>query len=156
MTGPFMNLSTYYDDQAVLQLPGRRPSARADRDDRRAGSSSTTPCPRACPSSTARSRRRASRSLVFYIYLRFGLALTVETLDKLKELGFVQATQAGFSLGIDDFVIPKEQGRARRQGQKEVQEIEKLYLDGTISARERFNNDRQHLVGRDGRGLGRP
>jgi len=79
-------------------------------------------------------------NLVFYIYLRRGLAETVETLDKLKHLGFAQATQAGFSLGIDDFVIPKNKAELVDKASKKVQDIEKLYLDGTISARERFNN----------------
>ena len=60
-------------------------------------------------------------------------------LDKLKELGFKYATKAGFSLGIDDFVIPKEKAALVDKAQKEVQDIENLYREGTISAGERFN-----------------
>ena len=76
---------------------------------------------------------------MFYIYLRCGLRETVETLDRLKELGFLQATQAGFSLGIDDFVVPKSKSELVEKANKKIREVEKLYLDGTISARERFN-----------------
>ena len=36
---------------------------------------------------------------------------TVEMLDIIKELGFRYATRAGISIGIDDLVIPEEQGR---------------------------------------------
>ncbi len=57
----------------------------------------------------------------------------------MKELGFNYATQAGFSLGIDDFVIPEEKTKLIQKAQNEVQKIENLYQDGTISAGERFN-----------------
>ena len=96
--------------------------------------------PKGMPFINGTFKKKGIENLIFYIYLKYGLALTVETLDKLKELGFIQATQAGFSLGIDDFVIPPTKAELVDKAQKKVQEIEKLYLDGTISARERFNN----------------
>ncbi len=138
-TGAFMNLSTYYDDQAVPNCPVV--TIKKDLIE-------TTPgriifnqaLPAGLPFFNGLIRKKGMESLVFYIYLRCGLAVTVTTLDKLKELGFAQATQAGFSLGIDDFVIPKNKTELVDKAQKRVQEIEKLYLDGTISARERFNN----------------
>jgi DNA-directed RNA polymerase beta' subunit len=33
---------------------------------------------------------------------------TVIMLDKLKELGFREATKSGVSIGIDDMIVPKE------------------------------------------------
>jgi DNA-directed RNA polymerase subunit beta' len=84
-------------------------------------------------------RKKGLENLVFYTYLKVGLQPTVQILDALKELGFTYATQAGFSLGIDDFVIPKEKSTLVDRAQKEVQDIEKLYRDGTISSGERFN-----------------
>ena len=36
-------------------------------------------------------------------------------LDELKELGFLYATKAGISIGVDDMVIPATQGGDRRQ-----------------------------------------
>jgi DNA-directed RNA polymerase subunit beta' len=139
LNGSFMNLSTYYDDQAVLNCPVVTLKREIIE---------TTPgrivfnnaLPKDLPFFNGTIRKKGMESLVFYIYLRRGLAVTVETLDKLKELGFAQATQAGFSLGIDDFVIPKTKASLVEKAQKKVQEIEKLYLEGTISARERFNN----------------
>ncbi|MCX6559361.1 MAG: DNA-directed RNA polymerase subunit beta' [Candidatus Aminicenantes bacterium] len=138
-SGAFMNLATYYDDQAVPTCPVV--SIKRDLIE-------TTPgriifnqaLPAGLPFFNGVFRKKGMESLVFYIYLRCGLAVTVTTLDKLKELGFAQATQAGFSLGIDDFVIPKNKAELVDKAQKRVQEIEKLYLDGTISSRERFNN----------------
>ncbi|MBN1938782.1 MAG: DNA-directed RNA polymerase subunit beta' [Candidatus Aminicenantes bacterium] len=137
-SGPFMNLSTYYDDQAVHTCP----VIQVDK-----GIIETTAgrvifndvLPEGMPFFNGTFRKKGIESLVFYIYLRSGLKITVRTLDKLKELGFLQATQAGFSLGIDDFVVPKNKAELVEKAHKRVREVEKLYLDGTISARERFN-----------------
>jgi DNA-directed RNA polymerase subunit beta' len=136
--GPFMNLSTFYDDQAILQCPVVNLKRELIE---------TTPgriifnaaLPKGVPFINGTFKKKGMENLVFYIYLKSGLPLTVQTLDKLKELGFAQATQAGFSLGIDDFVIPKEKAELVGKAQKEVRDIEKLYLDGTISAGERLN-----------------
>ena len=137
-TGPFMNLSVYYDDQAVPTCPVTQIEK---------GLIETTAgriifnsvLPKGLPFFNGTFRKKGIESLVFYIYLRAGLKSTVQTLDRLKELGFLQATQAGFSLGIDDFVVPKTKGELVEKAFKRVREVEKLYLEGTISARERFN-----------------
>jgi len=135
---PFMNLSTYYDDQAVLTCPvTETPQELIE----------TTPgriifnnlLPERIPFINGMLKKKGLESLVFYTYLRVGLEETIMMLDKMKELGFNYATQAGFSLGIDDFVIPEEKTELIEKAQKEVQRIENLYQDGTISAGERFN-----------------
>jgi DNA-directed RNA polymerase subunit beta' len=136
--GPFMNLATYYDDQAVMTCPIQ---------DFKNELAETTPgriifnnvLPKDFPYINGTFRKKGLENLVFYTYLKVGLSPTVEILDALKELGFTYATRAGFSLGIDDFVIPKEKSFLVEKAQKEVQDIEKLYRDGTISSGERFN-----------------
>jgi DNA-directed RNA polymerase subunit beta' len=136
--GRFMNLATYYDDQAVMTCPVT---------DVQNTLVDTTPgriifnniLPRELPYINGMLRKKGLESLVTYTYLKVGPALTIETLDKLKETGFIQATQAGFSLGIDDFVVPKEKKELVENAQKEVQEVERQYRDGTISSGERFN-----------------
>jgi DNA-directed RNA polymerase subunit beta' len=137
-TGPFMNLATYYDDQAVMTCPVQEIAGELIE---------TTPgriifngvLPKGVPYVNGMVRKKGLENLVFYTYLKVGLGPTVEMLDALKELGFTYATRAGFSLGIDDFVIPKEKSHLVDKAQREVQEIEKLYRDGTISSGERFN-----------------
>jgi DNA-directed RNA polymerase subunit beta' len=136
--GPFMNLATYYDDQAVLTCPVT---------DIQRGLVDTTPgriifnsiLPPEVPFINGMLRKKGIESLVTLTYLRVGLKQTIGILDKMKETGFLYATLAGFSLGIDDFVIPKEKKGLVDRAQKDVQDIEKLYRDGTISAGERFN-----------------
>ena len=137
-TGPFMNLVTYYDDQAVMTCPIQ---------DMKGELIETTPgriifngiLPKGFPYVNGMLRKKGLENLVFYTYLKVGLGPTVEILDAMKGLGFTYATQAGFSLGIDDFVIPKEKAHLVDRAQKDVLDIEKLYRDGTISSGERFN-----------------
>ena len=62
------------------------------------------------------------------------------TLDKLKELGFREATKAGVSIGIDDMIIPKEKETGnRRTPTSRSSEVEKQYRKGVITAGERYN-----------------
>ncbi len=136
--GSVMNLSTYYDDQAVMTCPVTEMDNQLIE---------TTPgriifnsiLPEGIPYINGMLRKKGLESLVFYGYLKVGLEATVQILDRMKELGFNYATYAGFSLGIDDFIIPKEKSELVEKAQNEVQRIEKLYREGTISAGERFN-----------------
>ena len=52
-------------------------------------------------------RKKGLGALVNYCYLRFGLETTVQMLDGVKTLGFLYATKAGISIGIDDLVVPQ-------------------------------------------------
>src|SRR5664280_1044512 len=64
---------------------------------------------------------------------------TVVMLDKLKELGFREATRAGVSIGIDDMIIPKEKDQEIDTAQKQIKEVEKQYRKGVITPGERYN-----------------
>jgi DNA-directed RNA polymerase subunit beta' len=137
-SGPFMNLVSYYDDQAVMNCPVTEMKNELIE---------TTPgrlifnsiLPKGLPFINAVLRKKGLENLVFFAYLKSGLPATVEMLDALKELGFTHATLAGFSLGIDDFVIPKTKYELVDKAYGEVRDIENLYREGTISSGERFN-----------------
>ena len=136
--GPFMNLSTFYDDQAVLTCPVKEIDNTLIE---------TTPgrlifnsiLPDKVPFINGMLKKKGLESLVFYTYLKMGLEPTIKVLDDMKSLGFTYATYAGFSLGIDDFIIPKEKKTLVAKAHKDVQKEENLYKEGVISARERFN-----------------
>ena len=64
---------------------------------------------------------------------------TVETLDKLKELGFTWATKAGISIGIADMIIPNEKQTELTSAYKQIEEVEKQYRRGIITDGERYN-----------------
>ncbi len=84
-------------------------------------------------------RKKGLGALVNYCYLRFGLDTTVQMLDEIKDLGFLYATKAGISIGIDDLVVPSSKPGLVDAAEKEVIEVEKQYQDGAITHGERYN-----------------
>jgi DNA-directed RNA polymerase subunit beta' len=77
--------------------------------------------------------------LIWKCYKICGHEKTVAMLDKLKELGFREATRAGVSIGIDDMIIPKEKSQEIVTAQKQISEVEKQYRKGVITPGERYN-----------------
>jgi DNA-directed RNA polymerase subunit beta' len=77
--------------------------------------------------------------LIWKCYKICGHEKTVTMLDKLKELGFREATKAGVSIGIDDMIIPKEKEAEIDDAQKKIKEVEKQYRKGVITPGERYN-----------------
>ncbi len=59
--------------------------------------------------------------------------------DRLMSLGFKQAAKAGISFGKDDMMIPAEKEGLIAGTKAEVKEFEQQYLDGLITAGERYN-----------------
>ena len=65
--------------------------------------------------------------------------VTVQMLDEVKTLGFLYATRAGISIGIDDMVVPGEKAGLVREAEREVVNVESQYQDGAITHGERYN-----------------
>ena len=84
-------------------------------------------------------KKKGLAQLVQYCYLKFGLQVTVHMLDEVKSLGFLYATRAGISIGIDDMVVPSEKAGLVRDAEKEVVAVESQYQDGAITHGERYN-----------------
>ena len=75
-----------------------------------------------------------------YCYLRFGLETTVAHAGRASSSsGFLYATKAGLSIGIDDMVIPDEKRALVRDAEKQVIDVQQQYLDGAITNGERYN-----------------
>src|SRR5882757_7845575 len=77
--------------------------------------------------------------LIWKCYKFAGHEKTVIMLDKLKELGFREATKSGVSIGIDDMIIPKERDQEIEGAHKQIREVEKQYRKGVITPGERYN-----------------
>ena len=84
-------------------------------------------------------KKKGLGQLVQYCYLKFGLQTTVQMLDEIKNLGFLYATRAGISIGIDDMVVPSEKAGLVKAAEKEVVDVESQYQDGAITHGERYN-----------------
>src|SRR5438309_296699 len=77
--------------------------------------------------------------IIWRCYQVAGPAATVATLDKLKELGFTEATKAGISIGISDMIIPKEKETEVENAYKQIRQVEQQYRKGIITDGERYN-----------------
>jgi len=77
--------------------------------------------------------------LILNTYKTSGNHITVETLDRLKELGFQTAFQAGISIGIDDMIIPDSKKEIVAESRKKITEVEAQFHKGIITDGERYN-----------------
>ncbi len=77
--------------------------------------------------------------VIFRTYQSSGHQATVDTLDRLKELGFLWAMRAGVSIGIADMIIPKEKQEQLDLAHREIEKVEKQYRSGIITDGERYN-----------------
>ncbi len=84
-------------------------------------------------------RKKGLQSLVNYSHIRLGHEMTVKMLDDLKNLGFLYATKAGISIGIDDLVTPPSKPEIVGKAEKDVITVEQQYRDGVITNGERYN-----------------
>ena len=77
--------------------------------------------------------------LIEKIYYHFGDKKTVEALDKIKKLGFHNATISGISLSMEDLLIPRKKDKIISIADEEVIKVEQMYMDGIITNGERYN-----------------
>jgi len=84
-------------------------------------------------------KKKGLTQLVQYCYLRFGLQTTVKMLDEVKNLGFLYATRAGISIGIDDMVGPRLKAKLVEDAQHQVMQVQAQYQEGAITHGERYN-----------------
>jgi DNA-directed RNA polymerase subunit beta' len=76
--------------------------------------------------------------IIWRCYQVAGGKATVTTMDKLKELGFKEATRSGCSIGIVDMVIPEEKPAELKTAYADVETVNKQYRNGVITNGERY------------------
>ena len=84
-------------------------------------------------------KKKGLQSLVNFCHLRLGHDQTVALLDDLKALGFLYATKAGISIGIDDMVTPESKAEIIDSARAEVDKLQQQYEDATMTNLERQN-----------------
>src|SRR5512136_1163060 len=137
-SGPLIDLTAQNDDQAVMRADVREVSNEfINTTVGRLIFNSIRP--EGMPFINGLMKRKGLQQLVNYCYLQFGLETTVVMLDDLKDLGFLHATKAGISIGIEDLVVPDSKGELVDQARANVIEVEKQYQDGAITDGERYN-----------------
>lgn len=84
-------------------------------------------------------KKKGLQSLVTFSHLKLGHEPTVVLLDDLKTMGFLYATRAGVSIGIDDMVTPTSKKGIIDKALKEVEKLRKQYEEATMTDLERTN-----------------
>ncbi|GHV87791.1 DNA-directed RNA polymerase subunit beta' [Spirochaetia bacterium] len=79
------------------------------------------------------------RGLIEAVFADKGSWTTVKMLDAIKNTGYKYATVFGATIGVDDIVVPKEKPEMIDKANKEVEEIQKHWRNGTITTEERYN-----------------
>src|SRR6476619_2640162 len=84
-------------------------------------------------------KKKGLQSLVTFCHYTLGHEHTVALLDDLKAMGFLYATRAGVSIGIDDMVTPASKKGIIDKALKEVEKLRKQYEEATMTDLERTN-----------------
>ena len=77
------------------------------------------------------------RRLVEVAINRYARSQVVDTLDRLKELGFRYATVAGLTIGLEDVKTPREKKSILRRHARKAAKVQDLYEKGVILDSER-------------------
>jgi len=84
-------------------------------------------------------KKKAINELVDYVQKHGGIGVTAGFLDRLKNLGFKHATEAGISISIDDIKIPTTKEAKITESKNRVFEIQKQFEAGLLTEQERYN-----------------
>ncbi len=84
-------------------------------------------------------KKKGLKDLFIYVFHRYGKEALAKLADTVKELGFLYATRAGISFGMDDMVVPADKVKQVNEAEKDVDAVETQYRDGAITNRERYN-----------------
>ena len=137
-TGPVLDMTTAYDDQdlvhtEVVEYQNQFISTTVGR------AILNDALPEEMPFVNGLLKKKGIGQLINYCYLNLGLEVTVKTLDRVKDLGFLYATRSGLSVGLDDMVIPDSKYTVVGDAEKQVINVQQQYLDGAITNGERNN-----------------
>ncbi len=85
-------------------------------------------------------QKGALGDLVAHCYRKYGSSTTSGILDSLKELGYMYATRAGLTIGVDDVDVPGAKQEIISKAEDNVDKVEKQHRRGLISRFERYNS----------------
>ena len=84
-------------------------------------------------------KKKELANLIDVSYRLAGNKATVILADRLKDIGYQNATKAGISISIKDMLIPPSKEQLLKKAHEDVREIEEQYKNGLITDGERYN-----------------
>src|SRR3989344_4930652 len=76
---------------------------------------------------------KALKAIIRDIIEKYPGEISINTLDKIKAMGFEYCTLSGISWGMNDLIVPKEKAQMIEDAEKEVERIETHYEKGLLS-----------------------
>ena len=83
--------------------------------------------------------KKSIARLVAEAYQKAGTKATVILCDRLKDLGYEYATQAGLTISVKDLQVPDQKRSLLSTAHAETEAIHKQHQDGIITRTERYN-----------------
>ena len=84
--------------------------------------------------------KTALRDITAEVHRTLGNEKTTEMLDAIKQLGFHYASQAGITIAVNDIEVSVKKQAIVAEAERKVELLEQQYLDGLITAAERYSN----------------
>jgi len=137
-SGEVIDLTTASDDQDISHTPPKPIEG---------GLLETTPgrvlfndiLPEGVPFINGLLKKGGLRDLFTWTFQNYGREALVHLADAVKETGFLFATRAGISFGVEDMQVPEEKTALVDGALDEVESVEQQYRDGAITNLERKN-----------------
>ena len=82
--------------------------------------------------------KKQLKQILAWSFTKYGSIKACYLADKLKNLGFKYASQAGISISIEDLRVPEIKNDILRSAQQEILNTEKICLKGKITEVERY------------------
>ena len=83
--------------------------------------------------------KKALGKLIDQAYRYAGEKGTVLLADRVRTMGYTQATKAGVSINIHDMIIPEAKAKLLKEAQEQVDDIAAQHSAGYITDKERYN-----------------
>ena len=93
--------------------------------------------PKAYPYVSKLVDNKALKALIRDIIEKFPGQESIDTLDRIKNMGFEYCTLSGISWGMDDLIVPPEKEGIIDEAEKEVERIDNHYEKGLLSHEEK-------------------
>jgi len=77
--------------------------------------------------------------IIHECYSVVGWQRTIDVLERIKELGFHEATQAGLSFAASDLRPPRKKSQIIKKTEQKIASIQRHYQEGAITDGERYN-----------------
>ncbi len=77
--------------------------------------------------------------IIHECYSIVGWQRTIDVLERIKELGFSEATRAGLSFAASDLRLPRKKAQIIKKTERKIGTIQRHYQEGAITDGERYN-----------------